>query len=128
VIARTSEAAYPIGGAALSVPFQERSSPILPGKMTGNAAGRPYSYLVQAAVEATLGKRLDVAVAAEKDERHLLISGEELSGDCGNGHDLSRGELGLAVVSVVGGLEQFIEEAVEGYNLLRHGRLLARVV
>ncbi len=64
-------------------------------------------------------------MAGEKVEGFLLIASEELGGDGCDGHDLGGAELCLRVVFMSECLEQFIEEAVEGYNLFRHGRLLA---
>ena len=83
---------------------------------------------MQAPVEAALGEGFDVAVAGQEVECFLLIAGEELGshgGDKGDGHDLGGAELRLAIIFVSECFEQFIEEAVEGYNLFGHGRLLA---
>ena len=64
-------------------------------------------------------------MAGQKVERFVLIAGEELGSDEGDGHDLGRAELRLDIIFVSECLEQFIEEAVEGYNRFGHGRLLA---
>ncbi len=76
--------------------------------------------LVQPSVEAALGEGLDVAMADEKVERFVLVSGEELSGNRCNGHDLSGRELSLSIVFMSNSFEQFVEEAVEGYNFFWH--------
>ena len=76
-------------------------------------------------IEAALGEGLDVVMAAQEVQRRLLVSGEELGGNEGDGHDLGGAELCLNVIFVSEGFEQFIEEAVDGYNRFGHGRLLA---
>ncbi len=57
----------------------------------------------------------------------LLVAGKELGSDSGNGHDFGGAEFGLGIVFVSERFEQFfeqfIEEAVRGYNRFRHGRL-----
>jgi hypothetical protein len=58
----------------------------------------------------------------------LLVAGEELGGHQGNGHDLGGGELGLGVVSMPDGSQQFVNEAVDRDNLFWHGRLPAERV
>ncbi len=50
----------------------------------------------------------DVAVAGEKVEGFLLIAGEELGGNEGDGHDLGGTELCLRVVFMSEYFEQFI--------------------
>jgi hypothetical protein len=78
---------------------------------------------VQSPVEATLGESLYVAMADEKIKGCLLVSRKELGGDRGNGHDLGGTELGLGIITMFQGFEQFVKEAVERYNLFWHGRL-----
>ena len=62
-------------------------------------------------------------MAAQEVKRGLLVASEELGGNGGNGHDLGGRELCLRVIFVSERFEQFVEEAVQGYNLVRHGRL-----
>ena len=66
-------------------------------------------------------------MSAQKVQSRLLVSGEELGCDGGNGHHLRVGEEGLLVVLVMEGFEHLVKEAVQGYNLVWHGRLLVQI-
>jgi len=78
---------------------------------------------VQAPIEAALGQGGDVAVAGEEVERGLLIAGEQLGRDDGDGHDLGGAKSCLGIVSMAQGVEELLEKAVDGDNLFWHSRL-----
>ena len=73
---------------------------------------------MQASIESAFGEGLEIAMTDEKRECQLLVSREELGSYRRHSHDFGRREFGLGIVVMVQGLEQFVKEAVQGYNLM----------
>ena len=61
-------------------------------------------------------------MAGKKVQSGLLITGEELGGNGGDGHHLGSAEAGLSVVAMADGLQELIEKAVDRDNFFWHSR------
>ena len=82
-----------------------------------------FGDVVQAAIEAAFGKRLDVAMTDQHFQGRLLVAHEKFGGNNRNRHHFSGGNAGLFIVVVAYGFEQFVKKAIHRYNLGGHGRL-----